>query len=331
MSAFRRLSGWLLCALSLGLCLFTVLCFWQQPDIFAAFTVLPFWVWGGAGLLMALAAFRMLRKPLVLALVALWAVALAVGSDEARALKHLGKETPRKGAALPHEGKKVIRVLTANTAMFKYGDPSAEIAAWQPDIVLFQQTMPHHVKQMAEKLYGGTGDFRTQWTNGIATRWKISKETRNNQLRCQLAAVALPDGRQIEIANLHLATAATDLRLWSYYAWREHKRNRRLRREEIAGGLKLLEQTTGFPDVPTILGGDFNAPATDVVHRQLAPHLADAFSEAGTGWGDTFHRRLPILRIDHVYATRHLTPVRCSAVDTRHSDHRFVVADYVLR
>ncbi len=37
----------------------------------------------------------------------------------------------------------------------------------------------------------------------------------------------------------------------------------------------------------------------------------------------------PALRIDHLYATRHFTPVRCRAVTTRHSDHRMVVADFL--
>ena len=83
-----------------------------------------------------------------------------------------------------------------------------------------------------------------------------------------------------------------------------------------------------FPNTPTLFGGDFNSPASDVVHRQLARDFVDAFATAGTGWGDTFQRRFPILRIDHIYATRHFTPVRCRAVTTRHSDHRMVVADF---
>ena len=75
----------------------------------------------------------------------------------------------------------------------------------------------------------------------------------------------------------------------------------------------------------------FNAPATDIVHRQMARDYEDAFATAGTGCGDTFPRRFPILRIDHIYATRHFTPVRSKVVTTRFSDHRMVVADFILK
>ena len=332
MSRFRRRFGWILVILSLGLHLFTVLCFARQPDIFAAFTVLPIWVWGGIGLLMSMVAFYFMRASLSLILTGVWALTLLVGSDEARALGHIGKPAPQPGAAAPHELRKVIRVLTINTAMFAFGDPSDDIAAWDPDIVLIQQTMPQGVEMIAKRLYGDAGDFRAHFTNGVATRWKIQREDRQTLLRSQQLEIALPDGSQIEVVNLHLPTAATDLRFWKASAWKEHKDNRRLRRQEISTALQILDQTVPkFPNIPTILGGDFNAPATDVVHRQLARDFTDAFSEVGTGWGDTFHRRLPILRIDHIYSTLHLIPVRCRAVETRHSDHRFVVADFVLR
>ena len=53
----------------------------------------------------------------------------------------------------------------------------------------------------------------------------------------------------------------------------------------------------------------------------------DAFAAAGTGWGNTYQRRIPIHRIDQIHCTRQFRPLRCSAVTTRHSDHRMVVAD----
>ena len=93
---------------------------------------------------------------------------------------------------------------------------------------------------------------------------------------------------------------------------------------------QVLEQTTKFPNTPTLFGGDFNAGATDLVHRQMDADFVDAFAAAGTGWGNTSQRRFPILRIDHLYATRHFTPVRCRTLTTRCSDHRMVVADFLV-
>ncbi len=330
MSAFRRRTSWTLVGLSLLLHLFTVYCFARQPDRFAAFTVLPIWVWGGLGLLLSTVAFYFLRAPLSLVMTAVWAVTLLVGADEARVLANFGRPSPLPGPADPADGKRDLRVITLNCATFSFGSPARDLAAWAPDIVLLQDAFPHHVRQIADVLYGGHGDYRGYRTNGIVTRWKIQREIRNPSQRNQQVTIDLPNGSSIEVVNVHLATAATDLRFWRLSTWKTHRINRAVRRKELALVEQVLEQTTHFPHTPTVFGGDFNAPASDVVHRQFARDFVDSFAAVGTGWGDTFQRRLPVLRIDHIYATRHLTPIRCRAVTTRHSDHRMVVADFLL-
>lgn len=331
MTAIRRRTGWTLVLLSLALHVVTVACFSLQPDRFAAFTVMPIWLWGGIGLLFSTVAFYFLRAPLSLILTGVWALTLLVGADEARALGNIGKQAPLPGPAEPYRSQKVLRILTMNTGMFQFGDPSDEIAAWDPDIVLLQQTTPRDTRKIAAKLYGGTGDVRTYGYNSVITRWKIERESRSILIRNQQMSVLLPDNSRINIVNVHLSTAATDLRLWKREAWRNHRINRKARKQEVAFALKILSETTNFPAEPTIFGGDFNAGASDIVHRQFARDFVDAFTEAGTGWGDTFHNRFPILRIDHIYTTRHLKPVRCRAVKSRNTDHRFVVADCIMR
>ena len=332
MPSISRRFGWILVGTSLLLHLFTVYCFARQPDRFAAFTVMPIWLWGACGLLLSSLAYYFLRASLSLVITAVWAITLLVGADEARVLANFGEPAPLPGLAEPYARKAVIRVITLNSAFFMYGNPAQDLAVWQPDIVLLQDIHPHQVQQIADVLYGGRGDYRALQTNGLVTRWKITQEIRNPNQRDEQATLLLPNGAKIEVVNVHLATAATDLRLWQRSAWVDHRNNRVIRQRELALTLQVLEQTnTQFPNTPTLFGGDFNAPATDIVHRQLARDFVDAFSAVGTGWGDTFQRRFPILRIDHIYATRHFTPVRCRAVTTRHSDHRMVVADFVMK
>jgi hypothetical protein len=101
MSSLRRRTGWTLVGLSLLLHLFTVYCFARQPDRFAAFTVLPIWLWGGFGLLLL---HGRLLFPARLALAGhdrVWAVTLLVGADEARVLANLGKPAAPRSAPLP--------------------------------------------------------------------------------------------------------------------------------------------------------------------------------------------------------------------------------------
>lgn len=331
MSKTRRAIGWSLVGGSLLMHALTVWCYSTQPDSLAAFTVLPFWFWGGIGLAMSVFAFCFLRAPLSLIVTAVWAVTMSVAMDEARVLSNFGHPKITVERRMAPDGSLPIRIATVNCASFAFGDPTRDLEKWDPDIVLLQQVFPHRVKQIAEALYGGNGDYRAYMTNGIATRYEIRREVRNPTMRNQQATVRLPDGSEIEVVNVHLATAATDMRLWQSDARSTHRTNRDIRRKELSVVLQVLEQTSSFPNTPTILGGDFNAGATDIVHRQLVPDFDDAFAEVGRGWGDTFHRRFPILRIDHIYATRHFQPLSAGTVVTKKTDHRMVIADYVLR
>lgn len=325
----RRLSTTLTC-LSWLLWLTSVVCFRLQPDHFAAFTVLPFWLWGGSGLLLSGMAMRIDRSRITAATAIIWILTLLLGCDEIGPLTRFGQPTPEPGPAPLYQNQPVLRVATLNCAIFKYGNPTLDLAAWQPDIVLLQDVMPYQTEQICKSLYGNHGSMCTRDTNGIITRYKIVRESPSPTLRNQQATIEFPDGRKIELVNVHLATAATDLRFWNRSTWTDHRVNRVLRRDELSLILTNLHLTTSFPITPTLFGGDFNAPATDIVYHTLADNLVDSFAAVGTGWGNTYHRRLPILRIDHLYATRHFTPVRAKTITTRHSDHRMIVVDYTL-
>ncbi len=247
------------------------------------------------------------------------------------ALLHLGNESPTPGAPADFQKIPVIRIITMNCAGFGFGDPTSDLAKWQPDIVLLQQILPHDALAMGKKLYGPQAYVHTKHTCAILSRWPISRDVRTPVIFNQQVQITLPNGKEIDVVNLHLATAATDLQFWKKSAWQKHHFNRAVRRQEITMALQVLNQTTLSPKLSTIVGGDFNAPATDVIHRPLRENFTNAFEAVGTGWGNTFQRRMPILRIDHLYCSSDFQPVRCRAATTRHSDHRFVVADFTTQ
>jgi Endonuclease/Exonuclease/phosphatase family len=331
MSKTRRALGWGCVGASLLIHALTVWGYARQPDSLAAFTVLPIWFWGGIGLLMSVFAFCFLRAPLSLIVTAVWAVTLSVAMDEAKALSNFNHPKIAIERRMILDGQRIIRVATVNCANFVHGNPVDDLGEWKPDIILLQQVLPHRVKQIAEALYGGSGDFRAYQTNGIVTRFEIRREVRNPMTRNQQVTMRLPEGDEIEVVNVHLTSAATDMRLWSPKSSTLHRQNRDLRRKNLSVTFQVLEQTRDSTTTPTIFGGDFNSGATDVVHRQLVRDFDDAFSMVGRGWGDTFHRRAPIHRIDRIYATRQLQPVSCGVIVSKKTDHRIVIADLRVR
>lgn len=326
---FRRYSGWLLVLLSIALHAFTVFCYSRQPDALAAFTVLPLWFWGGIGLSIAAFALLTLRAPLSLVTCIIWIVTILLGSDEAKVLANIGNQVPTKVKAVPHEGQPVIRVLTLNCKNYTVGNPMDEILAWQPDIILLQEIYPYSVKGICDQAFQGNGHYRVHNTSGIISRWPIKRDGRIDQFRDHQATVALPDGTKVEVFNVHLSTAATDARLWKRECWRTHKINRLARRFELGAILQTLETTAPPMSHAVIIGGDFNAPAQDTTYRLMDRDYRDAYLDAGNNWGNTFPRKLPLMRLDHIYSSKQLRAVRATVETIQNSDHRILVVDFV--
>lgn len=83
---------------------------------------------------------------------------------------------------------------------------------------------------------------------------------------------------------------------------------------------------------PRVAVGDFNTPPRALIYRQLAAVAADAFATVGRGWGFTFRRDRPVIRIDYVWCAGGVRPLRCAPEDGGLSDHLLLVTDlYVPR
>jgi endonuclease/exonuclease/phosphatase family metal-dependent hydrolase len=193
---------------------------------------------------------------------------------------------------------------------------------------------PYQLRYLNEALFEGRGDYRYSPATrcGIVVRGEIQHHIPNPVYRSQQVRVRLPNGRLLELVNVHLQAASTDLSLWRRECWRTHHRNRKLRRGELALALDLLDQGNQDPRLPAVIvAGDFNAPAGDRIYRMLRKDFTDTFSAAGTGWGNTYHRRFPILRLDHVFVSNSFIPVRSRVVTIEESDHRMVVSDLILQ
>lgn len=317
---------------SIALHFITIVLYVRLPAKLAAITIYPIWVWGFLGLAAGIICFLFFRASFSLAVILLWTFTILILSDEARSLGRLGMDPLPDAPAEPHAGSKVLRVVTLNCA--GHADPSEAMGNLAPDIV-FLQEIPHsyRLKQLIEKVFKGQGDYRYLPAKRCAV---VVKGTIHSSLeipgyRSQLVTAEMPDGRQIELLNVHLRSAATNMQLYKRECWQEHKLNRNLRQIELSYALAGLRQKTSYPRLPAIIAGDFNAPANDAVYRILDDEFTDAFGTVGTGWGNTYHRALPLLRIDQIYCSDKLMPVRSHTFTRVHTDHRMVVADFIYR
>ena len=205
---FKRYSGRLLVLTSIVLHAFTVYFFTRQPDRFAAFTVLPLWFWGLLGLTIAGTALILLRSPFSMIVCTIWIVTVLFGADEAKVVANIGKKPATKTPLATVDGRPVIRVLTLNCENLNKGSPIEDILAWNPDIILVQEIYPYFVKTICDRAFAGTGHYRVHKSSGIISRWPISRDGRIDQFRDHQVTVSLPDGSNLEVVNVHLASAA---------------------------------------------------------------------------------------------------------------------------
>lgn len=317
--------------------LVTVALFTRQPDRFAAFTAIPIWIWGSAGLAISSFAFIFFRARLSLFITAVWAITILFMADETRPLARIGSEPLNPGSPGRFGGREVIRVATINWAGSEenFSEP---IIRFKPDIIFIQEMPPEfRVRQLNEILFEGKGDYRYDKHTrcALVVRGVIEHHIPNPPelpFRSQQVRVRLPSGRKIELVNIHLQAASTNLSLWKRDCWRAHHHNRQARRQELSVTLQKLEKTNLNPKLPgVIIAGDFNAPAGDRIYRQLMDDYNDTFSEAGSGWGNTYHRTYPLLRIDHIFASNAFYTARSKVVTIAESDHRMVISDLVMK
>lgn len=333
-----RLSGSLrrippvLLLLSLSLHFFTIVLYVRLPLKLAAITIYPIWAWGVIGLTLATFCYVFRKTPGSLPIILLWIFTIFTLSDEARPLARLATKPIEEAPPEEHAGSKILRVITFNCA--GYSDPLEATRQFESDII-FLQEIPHgyRIKQLTDILFKGQGDYRynRNMRFAIIVRGTIEREFQFSKYRTQLVKAEMFDGRKLNLLNLHLLSAATNMKLHQLDCWREHITNHTLRKIELSSSLAGLRQYGSYPRFPTIVAGDFNAPSNDSVHRIMRKEFTDAFDAAGTGWGNTFHRSLPLLRIDYIYGSNKLIPVRSRAFTRENTDHRLVVADFIYR
>lgn len=106
--------------------------------------------------------------------------------------------------------------------------------------------------------------------------------------------------------------------------YRDAYRERAWEVEEI---VKMVERE----DLPVVLCGDLNSTPNNWVHRRMTDVMRDAFRQAGSGWGMTYHTHLPIVRIDYVFVSEEWEVVSARVLDAYLSDHLPLLVEIRLK
>lgn len=246
-----------------------------------------------------------------------------------------------KPLSQPSESPRNVRLITCNVQDFEpnFGLVLREIAQFQPDILVLQES--RHVPRMLSD-YLVDWHWRHELGFLVGSKWPISEAmtchaSPYNRHSAMAVKVESPTG-PVLISDIHLMTARrglTDLSVPSiidgsgpasvdHHAFLRDEEARQTR-----AWLNALD--TG---IPMIIAGDFNMPSTSSIFRDNFGQYADAFDDAGLGFGYTAPCRpirfwlpkVPWLRIDHILASAEWETLYCKAGRLNGSDHRMVAA-----
>lgn len=327
LTRLRNLAGFFLTIASVLLYIPVVLCFMAKWDIATGITVFPFWLWALAGGVMAFAAWSFVNRRAPLIMMLLWGLTTIFVADETRPLLRLSGqlEDTHPGQV---DGRQILRVITLNCSK-RNTDALEEVKRFNPDVVLFQEAPAnYYAQELAKSLYGDKGQAISNYYCGVVARGELKLVAGSGEPPYQQVVLTCPNGTEVDVFSIHLEHAVTEWDLWNPDTLRSYRNNRVARRNQL--NLILSQYWKTGSTRPALIGGDFNAPASDAIFDLLRPKFEDSFKAAGKGLGNTFHNRLPAIRIDQIWARNGLTPLNGRVVATKNSDHRMLVCDFLL-
>ncbi|NLX96952.1 MAG: hypothetical protein GXY83_12320 [Rhodopirellula sp.] len=314
-------------AASATLCVLVSVCYWWQPDWLAPVTLVPAWFWLVPAFTLLAFEFSRTHKRWCVAVAAFWVVYAALMVEEVQSLVRSGSRPTSEWQAARASGR-AIRVVSLNCAAANRA-VTAELAKWEPDIVLLQESPGReHVDCTSRELFGTDGGFLWSSDTSIIARGDVRPRNVDRDSHFVHAQVELPTGLKADVMSVRLDPPVFRLDFWMPGFWIDH-RNRRLKHRrqirEIMQRVENIEQAG-----PLIVGGDFNAPPGDPALVPLERRLYDSFRKAGRGWGNTGTSAVPLFRVDQIWVSPHLRAESVTAQKTLHSDHRMVVCDLAL-
>jgi endonuclease/exonuclease/phosphatase family metal-dependent hydrolase len=248
------------------------------------------------------------------------------------------------------KGTESIRIMTYNVkdyiALGKADGLSGitdEVAKHDPDILVLQdaenlnsawQTEPSQLLP----LYGNRHVY-TYGQFAVASRYPLrecepGKISFRRHRRTYIHCIVDTGFTQIDLYTVHFLTpryglnAVRNERISGIDDWEQNVEDRIAQSGALAQDLRNRIR-------PIILAGDFNAPNSSLVIRNLlSTGMRDAFSIAGIGYGYTYGHSLrpgiSFLRIDHIFVDSSIGVANCFVGDKLVSPHRAVIADLLL-
>ena len=207
------------------------------------------------------------------------------------------------------------------------------ILEYNADIVLLQEARGDITPMLDAYEYSYLQVMDAGCEHGIFSRFPLKDSGLVDLagMKNQRAEVLLPDDTNIALYNLHLYMPLNENEdQFLLLRYDETRRN-----QQIQELLDLVASET----IPVIVGGDFNMSEYSLIYNDLNAVMRDAYRETNYTFGFTFPAGAfeelgdylpPILRLDYLWTSDDLTPIRAALGTPLGSDHLPLIAEIAL-
>jgi hypothetical protein len=305
-------------------------CLLNRWDAMVAVTLIPVWLWAGVGMAISLLCWILCRG---LPSLLLFCLCLATGvlfSEETLGIaRELVVAVKGEKSASPDPGPSMIRVVNVNCG----GSEAALRRAMEskPEILVIQDAPGKAVlDSVADQLYGVDRSVSSHLTNAILARGELMGVITDPDNATLHARIKRADGFIVDVTNLDLEGCAPTLEMWRPAIWKQLIEARVLNRRLVRACLGENEITRS--NIGRVISGGFGTPPGDDVYRPLETNgLLDTYAEAGLGWGNTFPSEYPVLRLDQIWVSPNLLPIRSVTRLNPESTNRIVVSEVEIK
>ncbi len=263
-----------------------------------------------------------------------------------------------------------IRIMSYNVHDFKHidGETDKERFAYQimdmvreqsPDILCCQEFggfSPNVTRQQCIEVFAVNEGFRYVYYNRrrnyggnvIFSKYPLAEVSEDSgfgkgNTYGVMVSVDAGDKGKFHVANLHLLSyMITDDEIDVLTNSSEHRNDLDTIRKKVLHKLSYAFQKRsdelqmvfeGMPPVggPIIICGDFNEPPLSYNYRQMQKAgFIDTFTKVGFGIKPTYVRKLPLLRIDYIWANDGVKPLDFERHNYKASDHYPIMLDFSI-
>lgn len=303
------------------------ICLLNRWDAMVAVTLIPVWLWCAAGATISLLCWMICRGVAPGVMFCLFLITGIGFSEEAVGIvRELYQSFQKQPADSP--APSVLRVV--NVRCEGEEAPLRKAAESAPDILIVQQAPSREILDaVADQLYGVQRTVTLSGTHAILGRGEVVASIADPSSPALHVRLRRPDGLILDVSNLDLPGCAPRIDMWKPSVWKQlinaRIENRRLVRTHLG------EHPLDRKSVVRIIGGGFGTPPGDDVFRPLENSgMVDTYAAVGIGWGNTYPADYPMLRLDQIWVSPNLHPIKATTRLNSGPGNRIVVCELKL-